>query len=154
MLLPPSESQSFKAALNYNFDSIIAALSKVDVKRADAWRESDKQMIHAAVEATIGFSNLNALLIKHLRNWLVEESTAALARYPVEESTAAALQRPPGSAALSVEVGASALSHLSPAKMCSPGQGESSPGMSSGELTPGVNDMLSMNERAAAIVSS
>ena len=35
-------------------------------------------MIHAAVEATIGFSNLNALLIKHLRNWLVEESTAAL----------------------------------------------------------------------------
>ena len=153
VLLPPSESQSFKAALNYNFDSIISALSKVDVKRAEAWRESDKQMIHAAVEATIGFSNLNVLLIKHLRNWLVEESTVALARYPVGNvasaaaaPAAAALQRPPGSTALSVEVGASALAPLSPAKMSS----EPSPGMSSGELTPGVNDMLSMNERAAA----
>ena len=153
VLLPPSESQSFKAALNGNFDSIISALSKVDVHRAEAWRESDKQMIHAAVEATIGFSNLNALLIKHLRNWLVEESTAALARYSVRNVASAAaapaapaLQGAPGTTALTVEVGPSAFSPLSPTRMSS---SEPSPGMSSSELTPGVNDMLSMNERAA-----
>ena len=78
VLLPPSESSSFKLALNEDFDSIIAALSKVDVARAEAWRAADKEMIHGAVSATIGFSDLNTLLIKHLRNWLVEESVAAL----------------------------------------------------------------------------
>ena len=151
VLLPPSESQTFKNALNGNFDSIISALSKVDVHRAEAWRESDKQMIHAAVEATIGFSNLNALLIKHLRNWLVEESTAALAKYPVSNAAkmqgaaAAALKGARGITALTVEVEGAALSPLS-IRMPS---GEPSPGMSCGELTPGVNDMLSMNERAA-----
>ena len=110
--------------------------------RAEAWRESDKQMIHAAVEATIGFSNLNALLIKHLRNWLVGESTAALARYPAGSSASAASA---ASALASPATAAHAeLSVVSPSPL-TPARG------SSGEQTPspGGTDMLSMNERSA-----
>ena len=85
VLLPPSESQSFKAALNYNFDSIIAALSKVDVKRAEAWR--DNRLV------TMLSTTYHSPALKEVRRW----SGAMRERLDIL-STPPAARRQPGEA--------------------------------------------------------
>ena len=47
--LPPSEVASFEQALVRDFKSIATSLSKIDVRRAEAFKEEDQRMILAAV---------------------------------------------------------------------------------------------------------
>ena len=60
--LPPSEAASFEEALVRDFDSIATSLSKIDVRRAEAFKEEDRRMIHTAVEAGVGFTALNQVV--------------------------------------------------------------------------------------------
>ena len=83
--LPPSEAASFEEALRRDFASIATSLSKIDVRRAEAFKEEDRRMIHTAVEAGVGFTALNHVVSGELREWLAAEARAALARLPEEE---------------------------------------------------------------------
>ena len=85
VLLPPSETESFEEALVEEFDSITTSLSKVDVRRAEAFKMEDQQMILGAVEQGVGFTELNKLVSGQLREWLATQAQAALARLPEAE---------------------------------------------------------------------
>jgi len=85
VLLPPSEGASFERALVEDFHSIATSMAKVDVRRSEAFKVEDKQMILGAVEAGVGFTKLNQVVGGELRKWLAAQAQAALARLPAEE---------------------------------------------------------------------
>ena len=91
VLLPPSEAASFEVALVEDFASITTSLSKVDVRRAEAFKIEDQRMILGAVEQGVGFTELNKLVSGQLREWLATQAQAALARLPAEERGTSAL---------------------------------------------------------------
>lgn len=80
VLLPPEQSAQFQEALERRFDDIAAAMSRIDTRRASAFKPEDKAMIDAAVSASKGgFFAVNAAVIGLMREWLVSQSRALVA---------------------------------------------------------------------------
>mgnify|MGYP003335356586 CR=1 FL=1 len=76
MILSRKERESFRRALEDDFDSIMTSFSKVDLQRSDTRNPKDKEMILAAVEENIGMKELNARVKAMLREWLAKTARA------------------------------------------------------------------------------
>jgi hypothetical protein len=75
VLMPPAQAQELHAALDTRFDTISAALSQIDTRRAEAEKPEDKEMIDAAVAASEGgFYAVNSRILESLREWLLQET--------------------------------------------------------------------------------
>ena len=78
VLLPNAQRDHLYATMRTDFNSIVGHLSKIDVKRAEAREESDREAILAAVEEYAGGSEaVNALVIREIRDWLRGSAQAA-----------------------------------------------------------------------------
>ena len=76
--IPQGEIATFNAALRDDFAACVRALALADARRADAFHQTDREMILSCVEATIGFTELNSTVSQHLRAWLAKEGQAEL----------------------------------------------------------------------------
>ena len=89
--MAPAEAADFAHNLETNFDVVEGAVSRVDGRRADGWKAEDVKMIKSAVEATVGFTELNSMITSRLRDWLYEQGKAALDRVPIAKRCTCAL---------------------------------------------------------------
>ena len=70
MLLPAAERDAFATALVDDFDSIVQVVCAVDVEKAEAHSDTDRDNIFAAVRETCGFHKLNVAAAGGLRGAL------------------------------------------------------------------------------------
>ena len=91
VVLSPREEAAFKEALEDDFDSIIASLSNVDARKADAFKHEDLAMIRGAVEADVGFEKINIVAIGLMRDWVAARGRHELALLPARERGTSAL---------------------------------------------------------------
>ena len=89
--LPATETADFRRALVHDFDSIQSSVAAVDVRRAEAFEPADLEMIRGAVEAGVGYSDLNALVLRQLRTWIADSGLEALAELDASERGTSAL---------------------------------------------------------------
>jgi tetratricopeptide (TPR) repeat protein len=77
-----AQKAAFETALVEDFDSIQAILAKVDVRTATCLKEKDRKAIRDELEQGVGFVACNTLVLGLLREALVAQAQAALARLP------------------------------------------------------------------------
>jgi tetratricopeptide (TPR) repeat protein len=82
---------AFERALVADFDSITTALSKIDVKKAEAARPGERDEIMAMVEAGVGCQRLNELVLEQMRGWVADAGRGALAALPQAERATSTL---------------------------------------------------------------
>ena len=70
--LPSGERAALKAGIEKSFKSIMDALIGMDAEKAEAFKESDRDMIFHAIREDGGFAKLNNLVKDQLREWFVE----------------------------------------------------------------------------------
>ena len=70
VLLPAAERDAFATALVDDFDSIVQVVCAVDVEKAEAHSDTDRDNIFAAVRETCGFHKLNVASAGGLRGAL------------------------------------------------------------------------------------
>jgi tetratricopeptide (TPR) repeat protein len=79
ILAPESREQFEREALSNEFDKILQCLSDLDVRRAEAFKKEDKEMILSRIEASYGgAAGLNAAVALQLRRWLVQATVAVV----------------------------------------------------------------------------
>eukprot|EP00808_Paulinella_micropora_P014366 g1766.t1 len=68
--LPPAEAKDFQKALVEDFSSVVGSLSKIDVKKAEAFKKEDQEKILALVEGMPGGAHeLNKAVLAEMRAW-------------------------------------------------------------------------------------
>ena len=67
------------------FESITRAVTSIDVERAETRKAKDRDMIMDAVRGSVGFYELNKLLMERMRAWVVEAARAEIAALPAAE---------------------------------------------------------------------
>ena len=85
VVMSSAQKAAFETALVEDFDSIQASLAKVDVRTATCLKEEDHKAILDELERGVGFVACNTLVIGLLREALVAQARAALARLPAAE---------------------------------------------------------------------
>ncbi|KAL1522340.1 hypothetical protein AB1Y20_017332 [Prymnesium parvum] len=70
-VLPAKQHHDFFSALAADPDQVMGVLGRIDVKRATATYESDRQLIFARVEAHEGFNAVNRNVTAALRGWVI-----------------------------------------------------------------------------------
>uniref|UniRef100_A0A7S2DVQ8 Kinesin light chain n=1 Tax=Haptolina brevifila TaxID=156173 RepID=A0A7S2DVQ8_9EUKA len=83
--MAPSQISEFRSALTHDFNKVLAAVSNINMRLSQAYLKTDEDMIKAAVEATIGFTELNSMIAGRMRDWLTEQGDAALRGVSEEE---------------------------------------------------------------------
>ena len=66
-------------------ESITRAVTSIDVERAETRKAKDRDMIMDAVRGSVGFYELNKLLMARMRAWVVEAARAEIAALPAAE---------------------------------------------------------------------
>lgn len=61
----------FISALKNEYGSIMKMVCRIDCRRAEAWKESDRAGIMECVETTIGFVQMNATVVSCVRAWIL-----------------------------------------------------------------------------------
>ena len=59
---PLRDAEQLEKALSKNPSGTMEMVANVHAENAEAWKESDREMIHAAVERSVGFESLNSLV--------------------------------------------------------------------------------------------
>ena len=85
VIMAPEEEAAFEAALVGKFNTLVQHTCTVNVARAEAFKAEDKQRIFEALEATLGFEEVNKQVIGRMQEWMAEAGRAALERLGVEE---------------------------------------------------------------------
>uniref|UniRef100_A0A7S2R895 EF-hand domain-containing protein n=1 Tax=Mucochytrium quahogii TaxID=96639 RepID=A0A7S2R895_9STRA len=67
----PEAEQDFKNALCQKFSVVSESLLSIDSKTAQAYHESDREMIFDEIRRGIGFNSLNESVANQLRTWLI-----------------------------------------------------------------------------------
>ena len=57
--MAPEEERAFESALVEDYDSIVSKTCFVDVAKAQATKEKDRRLIFEALNATLGFQEVN-----------------------------------------------------------------------------------------------
>ena len=75
----PAEIDDFAQSLESEFETVESAVSHVDGRRAEGWKQKDVEMIKKAVVSELpdGFTELNKMISERLREWLYEQGKAA-----------------------------------------------------------------------------
>eukprot|EP00808_Paulinella_micropora_P031021 g75226.t1 len=77
--LSPTEVTDFEHALVKDFKSILGSLSRIDVKKAEAFKKEDQEKILALVEGMEGGAHeLNKAVLAEMRAWVVQAGRDAL----------------------------------------------------------------------------
>merc|ERR1712100_171359 len=63
---PPKDAEQLERALAKNPQETMDMVSHIDAAKAEAWKETDREMIHAAVEDSVGFEALNTKVQRRL----------------------------------------------------------------------------------------
>ena len=63
---PLRDAEQLERALAKNPKETMELVARIDAAKAEAWKESDREMIHAAVKGSVGFDALNAMVQKRL----------------------------------------------------------------------------------------
>jgi len=92
VLMSPKNHKSFATALVKDFKNLVFKTCNVDLKSAQAFNPSDRDNIFKAVEATVGFSEVNKAVIGIMRRWMVESGKGALLGLPEEKRAISRLQ--------------------------------------------------------------
>jgi len=92
VLMSPRNHKSFAMALLKDFKNLVFKTCNVDLKSAQAFNPSDRDNIFKAVEATVGFSEVNKAVIGIMRRWMVESGKGALLGLPEEKRAISRLQ--------------------------------------------------------------
>jgi len=85
-----SEADKAQFIESIQYDGVMAVnqmIGRIDVRNSDAFKQSDKKLIFAVVESTIGFNGVNSLILEHMRNWVIQTTEAAIDELPAEESS-------------------------------------------------------------------
>ena len=85
VVMSSAQQVAFEEALVDDFESIEASLAKVDVRTATCRKEEDTKAILGELERDVGFVACNTLVLGLLREALVAQAQAALARLPAAE---------------------------------------------------------------------
>jgi tetratricopeptide (TPR) repeat protein len=81
IVLSQAQQEAFQKALLDEFDSIVMAMSKIDTRKAEAFKEADEKMIYAAIEKTAGgFTEVNGRIHDRLREWLAQAARELLVK--------------------------------------------------------------------------
>ena len=91
VVMSSAQRDAFETALVDDFDSIETSLSKVDVRNAKCLKPEETTRILDELERDVGFIACNTLVIGLLREALVAQARAALARLPEAERGTSAL---------------------------------------------------------------
>lgn len=78
LILAPDAMNHFVYTVKNNFDSIMQNLADLNLKNAECYSKEDREMIHQAVEKTVGFHQLNSTITALLRKWLVQAARQAV----------------------------------------------------------------------------
>eukprot|EP00732_Lithocolla_globosa_P000656 Lithocolla_globosa_v1_NODE_242_length_4902_cov_29.482773.p1 type:complete len:590 gc:universal NODE_242_length_4902_cov_29.482773:918-2687(+) len=79
ILLTPSDARSLEIELCENFNDALDCFSTIDLRRAESYVAADKIMIfHHLKNEPKAFENVNALVLKKLREWIFLCSETAL----------------------------------------------------------------------------
>lgn len=90
--LPPKEFASFEEALKTGRVHLVSrAMSNIDVRQSDAYKKADKDMILAAVEATVGFPGVNRLVSLKMRRWIATTGMEIIQRLSRAERASSVL---------------------------------------------------------------
>ncbi|EDQ91347.1 uncharacterized protein MONBRDRAFT_36252, partial [Monosiga brevicollis MX1] len=87
--LPEAEVDGFVDALAEDSDAVMDMLVRVQAEKAEAFKASDRAMIFQTVEATLGFTELNARIKAELRGWCLEQALVAARAREVEDGEGA-----------------------------------------------------------------
>jgi len=92
VLMSPKNHESFAAALVNDFKGIVFKTCNVDLKNAEAFNPSDRDNIFKAVEATVGFEEVNMQVIGIMKEWMAKSGKEVLLALPVEDRPLSQLQ--------------------------------------------------------------
>ena len=76
--MPTKQEREFVNALRRDSQSATKALIGVKTEESDAFLPTDKENIFKAVEASIGFQQLNSMVNDQMRHWFVQQGTRAV----------------------------------------------------------------------------
>ena len=69
--LSSTQRRSFQAKLREDYEYLMTAFCRIDVKNSQAWKEEDRDMIFKAVERYKGgFGGVNNMIMEKLRDWV------------------------------------------------------------------------------------
>jgi tetratricopeptide (TPR) repeat protein len=69
--LPPEERDSFAAAMLVDYESVERQVLAVDVRKASAFSEAERDMIFSWIEGAGGFAAMNSTVKTALRKWIL-----------------------------------------------------------------------------------
>ena len=78
----------FISALNNEYGSIMKMVCHIDCRRAEAWKDSDRVAIMNCVETTVGFVQMNAMVVSCIRTWILGMARNELIRPMTSRATA------------------------------------------------------------------
>jgi len=77
--LPAGEQEHFTQAIRENAGVVYQSLLDVDARRAEASVDSDRMMIAEAIEKTVGYASVNAMVKDQMTSWIVATVRGLLA---------------------------------------------------------------------------
>eukprot|EP00291_Cryptomonas_curvata_P027898 CAMPEP_0172204986 /NCGR_PEP_ID=MMETSP1050-20130122/32320_1 /TAXON_ID=233186 /ORGANISM="Cryptomonas curvata, Strain CCAP979/52" /LENGTH=627 /DNA_ID=CAMNT_0012883725 /DNA_START=2212 /DNA_END=4091 /DNA_ORIENTATION=- len=77
ILLPPAEQDAFAQYL-INGGKVEDAISKIDIREARAYKQSDQDNINRIVAASVGHGKLNELVTTEMRKWFLSSAESEL----------------------------------------------------------------------------
>ena len=96
VLLEPAQCEELAHALrsntDFDFKRFVKALSRVDMRGAQAALPADKRMIDDAVLSSGGFEHLNDTVAEQMRHWLLRQCMRVLAASPLHDPATGALR--------------------------------------------------------------
>eukprot|EP00045_Choanoeca_perplexa_P021779 m.7291 g.7291 ORF g.7291 m.7291 type:complete len:647 (+) comp8788_c0_seq1:78-2018(+) len=69
--LPSGEQEKFTEAIKENAGVVYQSLLDVDARRAEASVDSDRVMISEAIEKTVGYASVNAMVKDQMSSWII-----------------------------------------------------------------------------------
>ena len=86
LIFAPGATDNFVDTIVDDFDAITQNLADLKLENAECHKKGDLEMIHCAVEKTIGFQHLNAYIAGLLRKWLVKTARQVVEQKRSERS--------------------------------------------------------------------
>ena len=90
ILLPSAEQDAFTQYL-IDGGKVEDAISKIDIKKANAFKQTDQDNINRIVAASMGHGKLNELVTTEMRKWFVSSAELAMAKMQHDERLTSAL---------------------------------------------------------------
>jgi len=78
--LSEAEEKEFVSDLADDFECATKAIAKIDTRKSKAWKKEDEDNIKRRVQQTLGFEQVNVMVMNQFREWLGRTGRGALER--------------------------------------------------------------------------